>query len=571
MKRILSFLLVIIFVFSLSACNNVEKENSSDTESSSLSLPLPDSVSPEDAITARVLAEHPDAEITKITEKEDGSVSATYRVGDRIEIMTIFADGGVGISGPDLSDGYFPSYDEVQAQYPDKTVLIWAISGFGNRHIHTREVNEYLDEQGCEVAVCFTPVECDTDELYPRPMIPQIKKLLDNGERIDIISPISCDEFVFDDLYEPLEEYLETEIGRELYSAFPENLWESLRINGGIYWLCGDMRDILSHDRGYYVNAELAEKYGFDVDKPVLEQLDILKAVKENEKDTDVFSTYMRYDTIAANVNVKMISSAVYWNDDTHSAGLSADNAEYIEALRLYDTLQKENLLNNMGAKHSSGFFIMADNVYGGGIAYADMKPVEVDYFGNSVTAIPVFTPKTVVRNSGTGTGICSKSEHKESAFELLAKVFTDPVLNNLLVYGVEGENYTLENGVAIEIIDYWILQNIDTFDTMQFANQMICYRSAYNLFTPEQYAEIFEKAEVFADSDFTLDPTNIISELNAENVAADNISLPDKDHTLDDVLAEYRNGLYAAGVQKIIDECNRQYEVYRSEKNEKD
>lgn len=30
----------------------------------------------------------------------------------------------------------------------------------------------------------------------------------------------------------------------------------------------------------------------------------------------------------------------------------------------------------------------------------------------------------------------------------------------------------------------------------------------------------------------------------------------------LDDVLSEYREGLYAAGVRKIIDESNIQYEV---------
>lgn len=45
---------------------------------------------------------------------------------------------------------------------------------------------------------------------------------------------------------------------------------------------------------------------------------------------------------------------------------------------------------------------------------------------------------------------------------------------------------------------------------------------------------------------------------------------MSDKDRTFDDVLAEYREGLYAAGVQKIIDECNKQYEEYKEEKDEK-
>ncbi len=562
MKKIISFLFVIMFVFSLSACDIEKNDSALSSDCSSI----------EDDITARVLAEYPDAEITKITEKEDGSVSVTYRVGDRIEVMTMYADGSVGISGPDLFEENFPSYDEIQEEYPDKTVLVWAIAETlyeSSTPFHTRKVNEYLDELGCEFAVCFDPVKRYeyTTEMYPDQMLTEIKKRLDAGEHIDIISPMNYDEFVLDDLYEPLDKYMETDIGRELYRAFPEKLWESLRINGGIYGLSGDFTNVLNLDRGYYVNAKLAEKYGYDVNKPILEQLDILKAVKENENNVDVFTAYSNIDSIVSFTNVKMLSSAVYWDCDTHSAKLSIDNPQYIEWLRLYDTLKREGMLNDMGRKTSDSFFIMTDTAFGGGIGYADMKLVEVDYFGNAVTAIPVFTPHSALRTAPWATGICSKSEHKEEAFKLLARIFTDPVLNDLLVYGVEGENYTLENGVAKEIASNTDGFGINPFNS-RFANQMICHRSKENLFTPEQYNTIFDKAEICEDIDFALDPKNIINELNAVYIAADNISLPKDDQTLDEVLAEYREGLYAAGVQKIIDECNRQYEVYKNEKN---
>lgn len=204
-----------------------------------------------------------------------------------------------------------------------------------------------------------------------------------------------------------------------------------------------------------------------------------------------------------------MISSTVYWNSDTHSAELSIDNPQYIEWLRLYGSLKREGLLNDMETKTSDSFFIMTDTSSGGGIGYADMKPVEVDYFGNTVRAIPVFTTKTAVRSIKWAMGICSKSENKEKAFVLLAKLFTDPVLNNLMAYGFEGEDYTLENGIAKEIE---FPSGTNPFNTTRFANQMICHRSEYNLFTPEQYVDIFENAEAYGDSDFVLDPKNIIS-----------------------------------------------------------
>ncbi len=537
MKKVLGFIFVIMIVFSFSACDNIEKENSNSsyTESALLS-------------------------------SENSSLS-TENSG--------FSDDSGNTENSDLYKENFPSYEEVQAEYPDKTVLVWAIVRTGyesHAPFPSAKLNDYLDEQGYDFAVCFKPVYyAFTDEVFPDPMLTEVKELLGDGEQIDIISPMNYDEFVFDGLYEPLDEYSETEIGRGLYNAFPEKFWESMRINGGIYGLCGDMAVVFSPDRGYYVNAELAEKYGYDVTKPILEQLDILKAVKENEKNTDIFSTHLELDNIVSFVNVKMLSSAVYWNSDTHSAELSIDNPQYIEWLRLFDTLKNENLLNNLLKNNKDNFFIMSDTVCGG-IGYADMKPIDVDYFGNTVTAIPVFTPYSTMRTAPIATGICSKSEYKEKAFKLLAKIFTDPDLNNLMVYGVEGENYTLENGVIKEIAfpAGTNMFNVNPFNTYRFANQMICHRSEYNLFAPEQYTNIFEKSEVYEDIDFTLDPQSIISELNAEYIAADNISLSDKDRTFDDVLAEYREGLYAAGVQKIIDECNKQYEEYTEKKDEK-
>ncbi len=265
-----------------------------------------------------------------------------------------------------------------------------------------------------------------------------------------------------------------------------------------------------------------------------------------------------------------MLSSAVYWDDDTHSAALSIDNPNYIEKMRALDTIKKEGLLHNMNAGASDSFFIMADCVCGGGAAYADMKPVEVDYSiehtGNYVTALPVFPVKTMVRNQNRVTGIYSGSENKDEAFELLAKIFTDPELNNLMVYGVEGENYTLENGFVKEI-ETPNGFNINVFNISRFGNLMLCHRSIDNPFTPEQYTEMYENAEVYGDIDFLPDPTNILSELNAEYIAVDNISLSKKDKNLNDVLAEYREGLNAAGVQKIIDECNKQYEEYANKK----
>ena len=428
----------------------------------------------------------------------------------------------------------------------------------------TREVNEYLDGQGCGYAVCFKPIDYEFNgNNFPHPCLAAIKEVLDSGEQVDLFTPHGYDEYVFNGLYERLDEYLETNVGRDLYGAFPEKLWESLKIIGGIYGVIG--MHTLSYDWGYFVNAELAEKYGYDIAKPISEQLDILKAVRENEKGVDAFSMYL--DNVArysGNSNIKYISSAVYWNGETHSAECALDDPVYMEKLRLYDSIKKIVIDDKSILKDTSygsmkkSFFIMEDSIEGGAVGYDGVKTVEVEYGENTVTAIPVFNEQTMVRHTYAATGIYSKSAHKEAAFELLAKVFSDPVLNDLLVYGIEGEDYVIENGTASE--------PLNPGNILRFANPMICHRCERIPFTAERFAAIYESAGVYEDIDFVLDPRNIASELNAEITAADRLSLSEVT-SLDDVLAEYREGLYKAGLQTIIDECNRQYEVYKNEK----
>lgn len=95
--------------------------------------------------------------------------------------MTLYANGGTGTSGRSFYKDNFPSYEEIQEEYPGKTVLVWAIAETlyeSSTPFHTSKVNEYLDEQGCEFAVCFNPVKRYeySNEMYPDQMLTEIKK-----------------------------------------------------------------------------------------------------------------------------------------------------------------------------------------------------------------------------------------------------------------------------------------------------------------------------------------------------------------------------------------------------------
>lgn len=456
----------------------------------------------------------------------------------------------------------FPSYKEVAEQYPDKTILVWTIQEtLYEKHysFRTREINEYLNSIDCDYVLCFEPLSYEITQAYPDAYVREVEELISSGYQIDIISPMNYGEFVYAGLYTPLDEFFLTEDGAKLYSLMPEKFWESLRINGSIYGINTTALYTLSLDWGYYVNAELAQKYNYDVTKSVLDQLDILQAVKENEKNTDVFSTNLYISNIIHSTDVKEIVPGIYWNEETHSAECVLDNSEYIEKLHLYDTLNSLNLLNDMNRMTSDSFFIMQDNVVGG---YKYNDTIELIYNGNEVNAIPVFNVKTSIRNCPAATGICSYSENKEKAFKLISLIYTDPILNNILTYGIEGEDFNCDNDTVDTVVN--------PFNTIRFANDLICYNRNNSTLTADRYRAVYENASVHEDQDFVFDGRELADEICAVANIMNNFALPgtDGEKTLDKVLAETRAMLEQAGLNRLIDECNRQYEVYVDEKS---
>jgi len=462
-----------------------------------------------------------------------------------------------------------PTFEEVQADYPDKTVLVWVAQYMST--VPVNEINKYLDDKGYDFAVCFKSFADDATEsaLFPDACAENIKERLDSGEQIDIISPMNYKDYVFGGMYAPLDDFFETDPGKKLYGIMPTGHWESLRINGSIYGVHGPDGYTLTPSWGYFVNAELVKKYDFDVSKPIDEQIDVLKKVRQNETGCDVFSMSLSRTQIPIlNVGVKEISisvASVYWNNETHSAESAFDSVEYLEKLRLYDALKGENLFNDARASSSHNFFIMQENIEGAGAVYKTSDRVTVNYNGNEIEAIPIYNSPTYIRESGIATGICSYSHNKEKAFELLALTQTDAHLNNLLAFGVEGGNYELENAAIKEVSPYY------AFNEIYFANNMICLPHGELWFTPEQYKKIYANAKTFGDSGFVVDLEPIAVELNAAEPVMDDLKFREEkdgvELSLEETISALRKQMENAGIQKIIDECNRQYEVYLNEK----
>ena len=458
----------------------------------------------------------------------------------------------------------FPDAETLKARYPDRNVLTWVFEETlydRNFPFPTWEVNDYLDSIDCEYVVCFVPVSAplqnNADE---NTYTSKIWDMIENGEQVDIIfcSGQAASEAgnnaywkdAFSGLFIPLDTYLtDTDIGRELYDLMPKEHWYALTVNGGIFGVDGYLSSV-DNAFTYEYNAELIEKYGYDINIPPYEQTEKIYEIADKENcDAMVYNN--GYARIICNwTNAKMLESCVYWDESEKCARAVFENDDYITKLKwLFNWGPDSPTVSD----HKENFFLRTSAVYGKGSSSISAQR----YFDSSIDTVSVSEDSYII-SAYNATGICSASDHKDMAFDLLARVQTDTYLNNLLTYGVENTDYMIVDGIPDTVTN--------PFNTYRFANRMICYPKSSGDLTAEEYSDFYNSASTSSALEFAFDARAVIDA--SKNTCLVMYELDDTDkwkefNNADEFIAYYTQQLKEAGIDKIIDECNRQYREY--------
>lgn len=457
------------------------------------------------------------------------------------------------------------SFEEVSKKYPKKTVLVWAIDGY-IQSMKTPVINDYLDSLGCDFAVCFLPVDNTvmSDSNSDKTTLQKIKKMVNDGQQLDIICSVnsifglddcinSYRSLAEDGILIPLDDYLDdTEIGRKLYSLMPEKHWEGMKVSGKIYGVDGAM-STLSCCAGYSVDKAVADEYGFDVNVSPCEQLDILSEIAKEH--TVCFP--QSFNTPSLYSQACSITEAVYWDDSEGKAKCILENEGFLRNLELFYTLRKNGLVSEWN--DSSPFIYFEGNKHGSGSVLKGDRYCQFD--------------KTLyIRPAGAATGISAKSKYPDKAFELLALSQTDPNFNNLLAYGVEGEDYTLVGGRAdCKNFHYQLKSEV-------FVNKLICLPDGDS---PANAADIYrqalENAALPSCIGFTLHERDIIETI----VKTDGFFMlqpsefgdmlnSDSYESFEALIQAAKDKLDEYGINELTDEINRQYEEWKKENENK-
>ncbi len=456
------------------------------------------------------------------------------------------------------SEDPYLTYEQVQKMYPNKTVLRWLLPPSMGAYslIPVKEVNEYLDSLDKNYAVVFETFDntaglCD-------PII--ISDMVKQGAYFDIAFGMGNSIMKSYDLYAPISDYLEqTDIGRKLYDMMPREYWLACSFKDEIYGI-GDPANVLSTAYCYYYNAELVDKYGYDINNSPLEQIDILNQISAQEAETGIYCCNSQMYYSVPYSGARNLEYPLYWDDELKEEMCVFDNYDYLNAVYTPAYLNQLGLTDYIDyGYYKDSFFVYASAVDAYAIVNNGEKTeISVDKSNKIECYVKIVGDSVRIKNLWFANGVASISEYKDQAFDLLATVYTDAYLNNLLSYGVKGVDYSLVEGKSDK----------SSWRTIYFSNSLINYPVFYE---PANKAEIIQKAIEGAEYDealtFQIDVSDFYADLFEYSDLMREFAEAAKENGNDfnTLVLRYRTTLLDDRMEEIIDQINLQYKGWAS------
>ncbi len=457
----------------------------------------------------------------------------------------------------------YPTYEEFLAQNEGKTPLIWYMNCKAGESLPLAKINEYLAELGKEYAVYINGHHESVE------MLPVLLSDIESGKQVDIISTAIVDiykegftsayhQYSYEGYFLPITDYLKTtDSGKELYELMPEGYWRSLDVNGEIYGLTS--HGLKGSGFGCAVNKELADKYGYDTQKPLLEQLDIVKKVQEDmrkqlREGEKYYACTLWADLAYPEYQPKPIGCifGAYYDEETDSIKRITEDKEWLEQIELVNTLANELGMGLQGDNPQRlESFITVTNCescsvpqWGSVGSYGRETPDAYRFFeGGGFTTV------------STATGISAKSQNAGLAFDFLATFKTDKYLNELLSYGYITAD---ESGtIPIEALSYRALN---------LPNKIIASPMYYEGADYNQWYKSTLEGELPAWWGFAFD-MRPVGEAHTDVVARFFGFGFRQEVPFDELIARLDERLTDAGIDEIISEANRQYTAWKTSK----
>lgn len=237
----------------------------------------------------------------------------------------------------------------------------------------------------------------------------------------------------------------------------------------------------------------------------------------------------------------------------------------------MYEWNQKGYVSQDLATSTDAGESLMrAGNVFSFSCYGKPNTKAEKDAMtGYDTTILQVTEPVCYsTATNAVAYGISANSEDPQKAVVLLNWIYKTKEANDLLNWGIEGKDYEVKEDGTIGYPDGVTADNVGYHQDFGWAqlNQYNSYVWEGNsLDVYDEYQAVRDSAIVSKAYGFTFDTTPVLNEVIALNAVTDQYLTTIGAGTVDPEtsIKELNDALYAAGLQKVIDEKQAQFDAW--------
>lgn len=363
----------------------------------------------------------------------------------------------------------------------------------------------------------------------------------------------------------PIDDLL-NEYGQDIIASMPDWLLDVGKVDGVLYAVPN--QQIIATQLAVNVQKEYADKYGLDATSfsDISELYPFLDQIVANEPDMFPIDNRQAVDTKTKYEAI--VTDAVYIEIGDESATLvpatvaqegqwRQDNEWYQKG---YIRKDEATITDNSADVKANRYVCSISTYKPGGVAEYSatqgkewlMIPIEGSYI-------------TATGGIETMTAINVNSKNPEAAMKLLNLVYTDKEIFNELLFGLEGVHYNKTGDDSIELVEdsgYCL-----GTQAWKLGNQFNAwYMPGQEEGTWEATDELNRSSEISPIRGFTFNPENVQAEIAQINAVV--AEFKNGQYTTDDIdqyIADRNAKLEEAGLQTVMDECQRQLDEWKA------
>ena len=481
------------------------------------------------------------------------------------------ATDGEKIQGTDNKDNRTAD-DDGNSGSGEAVSLTFYMASSGNMEdaaLVAEKVNEYIRPLiGAEVSLNYINMGSYSE---------QVGLMVRSGETLDVLYSVENDarNYIRQEAILPLDDLLKSH-GEGIVEQIGADNLEAARVNGSIYSL-PSLKD-MAMSRMFVYDKAIADEMGLDFSNvKTLEDLTpVFAQVKEKYPEMSMFGgaggsavNFDRWD----------------WDSLSDSMGVLMNNGQDTEVVNLFATEEYSDICHLMREWYQAGYIekdfatssdtwngrMKAGTAFGAITSYKPGAMVSINDQVGKECGYVVLTEPLAYTSSIVNTNwmIPASSENPEMAMEFLRLMYTDPVVANLLINGIEGIHYEENEDGTISRIDPDNCK-YQQYLGWAYGNQFITKVFAGNdLDVYEQTREFNNTAIKSKALGFSFDNSSVVNELTAcTNVANKyRTSLECGDVDPDEVLPRFISELEEAVIKKIMIEKQKQLDEWMAAK----